>query len=204
MQPSTRSNDLWQARACSKQALDIFNQLGDERAKAAALLVQSHICIKSSSAHCPCFKVRLPTAETFGVSAQIVLVPRGPWGGLGQFHSVPQVTKGLWGGPGWPRQGCTAQGSTKIVGPRRAPLAVGCTLTAKAAKEKPAVCYDIGTSCTIWHRSGAQLRRGPRWRRRPLLLYLRAGFLRHPGQNLRRAMAVGPEHKNEHRMGDVT
>ncbi|CAJ1329725.1 unnamed protein product [Effrenium voratum] len=38
-----------EARACSKQALDIFNQLGDERAKAAALLVQSHICIKSKN-----------------------------------------------------------------------------------------------------------------------------------------------------------
>ena len=37
------------ARVAGRQAHDLFQQLGDVRGQAAALLVQSHVCIKSKN-----------------------------------------------------------------------------------------------------------------------------------------------------------
>ena len=38
-----------QARAAGKDSYNLFTQLGDVRGQAAALLVQSHVCIKSKN-----------------------------------------------------------------------------------------------------------------------------------------------------------
>ena len=38
-----------QARIAAKEAREMFEKLADERMRAAALLVQSHICIKSKN-----------------------------------------------------------------------------------------------------------------------------------------------------------
>lgn len=39
----------YQARAAGKDSYNLFTQLGDVRGQAAALLVQSHVCIKSKN-----------------------------------------------------------------------------------------------------------------------------------------------------------